>query len=139
MSIRVDLGDLADELKDYSGLVFALMTATDLDSDTSNFYSSTAYIIFHGLRDIVDKMKLLADNAEPGKREPYKEYLKTTRSGVSQWHLATNNQIDQIRALLNHDEFSGATADDGAEDDVADDEDDAENDDPEDLESDSED
>ena len=113
MRIGVKLDDLANELTEYAGIALTLSIAADLDVDIPDFCASTANIIYKGLDDIVDKMKILSDREIPFDKlwrattpqpDPFRVWLKTHIHNFTQWHLATEKQIDQIRELLDHDE-----------------------------------
>ena len=77
MNIGTAMDDLANVLKDYSGLAFTMAVATDLDGDASTFYSSAAHILFNGLDGVVDKMRVLANLADSKKCGPYKVWIET--------------------------------------------------------------
>ena len=93
MRIATRLDDLANELKDYSGIAYTLATAMDLDCDASNLYSSAAHIIFCGLDDIINKIRILADHIGESQPTPFRTWIKTYLHGAGQWHFATNEQV----------------------------------------------
>ena len=112
----VQLGDLANELKDLAGVVFSLAMATDKDTDTDDDYSATAFVVYYALLDIVGKMNVLSDRVIFVNRElrtldidlqldQHKVWIKVGGSKPEFTHyLVTHDQVDRVREILNRED-----------------------------------
>jgi len=119
MNIGVKLDDLANNLRGYAGVAHALCHMLEADCGESSLQYHAADTLECGLLDIERKMRILADcaierdkqsSASNPQPDPFKVWLKTHIHGETQWHLATEKQIDQIRELLDHDDLATDTA-----------------------------
>ena len=100
MNIGLVLDDLAYKLEQYAYVADAL--AYHAEGAALDHIKLVADLLYISMYEIVEQMKVLAKLAQHTDIGPYKNLfaLPYKSNGGQHWHLATNEQVEQIRALL---------------------------------------